>query len=165
MRDLRVGTTSLVLLAMVSAGLIISGQALAGGAKSPAEVYGPETTKPATWLERLMAEVVTYQALSEKGALAGDFQPYLTKLVEARASYQVGDHERTYQHINDYMVMLEARVGGVDARAAEALWDLCYQVTPDRYHARDRHVRAHGAAALRQYEEFIQTIQERARRN
>ncbi|WP_447972047.1 hypothetical protein [Nitrospira sp. Kam-Ns4a] len=152
-------------MSLVLAGLVAIGDGAAEDLGTPGVMYGPETSKPDNWLERLMAEVVTYQALSEKGALTGDFQPYLNKLVEARESYRVGDHGRTYQHINEYMVMLEARVGGVDARAADALWDLCYKITPTRYHARDRHVRAHGAEALRQYEEFIQTIQERARRN
>jgi hypothetical protein len=53
------------------------------------------------------------------------------------------------------MVMLEARVGGIDQHSADALWDYCYRVTPDEFHARDRHVRAKGAEDVKAYENFI----------
>jgi hypothetical protein len=152
----------MTLSGLMLAGLVAGGPAAAELPRSPAAVLGPETTKPATWLEQLMSRVVTYQTLAEQGAVAGDFRPYLGQLVKAREAYRSGDHQGTYHRINEYMVMLETRVGEIDPHVAEALWDHCYQVTPDRYHARDRHVRAHGAEELRKYEEFIRQMEERA---
>ena len=136
-------------------------RALAGDLGTPGVTYGPETRKSENWIEELMTGVVGYQTLAEKGALTGDFRPYLGQLVKAREAYRSGDHEGTYRLVNEYMVMLETRVGGIDPPAAEALWTQCYRVTPARYHARERHVRAHGAEELRRYEEFVKRMYER----
>ena len=60
------------------------------------------------------------------------------------------------------MVMLEARVGGIDAHSADALWGFCYPVTSDEFHARDRHIRAKDADEVKKHEEFMRNMEERA---
>lgn len=125
--------------------------------------WRPESNvKSPNWPEQLLGEVVTYQALAEKGIITGNFKPYLDKLVEAREAYGTGNHEKAYESINQFMTMLEARVGGIDGRTADAIWNYCYQVTPDRYHARDRHVRALGKEEYKKQEEFLRDMEERA---
>lgn len=161
MRQLRTGLSVLAFTGIVLAGLLAGGRAGAWDLGTPGVTYGPDTHKSENWIEQLMTGVVGYQTLAEKGAMTGDFRPYLARLVEARDAYWSGDQQRTYRLINDYMVMLEAREGGIDSHAAEALWTQCYQVTPARYHARDRHVRAHGADEVRKYEDFVKHMYER----
>ncbi|TKS59851.1 MAG: hypothetical protein EWM73_03266 [Nitrospira sp.] len=39
------------------------------------------------------------------------------------------------------MDMLERREGGIRPEVAEAIWDLCYQVTPTAFHDEQRHKR------------------------
>ncbi len=41
--------------------------------------------------------------------------------------------------MNHFMDMLEARQGGISARAAEAIWDYCYQVARPALHSVKRH--------------------------
>lgn len=115
-----------------------------------------------TWLEELMRQIVTYQTLAEKRVIDGDFQPYLDHMIKVRNFHRAGDRQATREGVNQFMTMLEARVGGVDANSADALWDFCYQVTPDEYHARDRHVRAKGEEEVKKVEEFWRNMEERA---
>ena len=114
------------------------------------------------WSEELLGQVVTYQTLAEKGAIPGDLDPYLNQMSKVRQAHRTGDRRATYEGVNTFMVMLEARVGGIDSHTADALWDYCYQVTPHDLHARDRHVRAHGAKEVTAYETFIRDMEERA---
>jgi hypothetical protein len=118
--------------------------------------------KSAAWSEELLGRVVTYQTLAEKGIITGDFDPYLKQMGKVREDHRAGDRRATYEGVNTFMVMLEARVGGIDAHSADALWDYCYRVTPDEFHARDRHVRAKGAEDVMSYENFIRDMEERA---
>ena len=118
--------------------------------------------KSAAWSEELLGEVVTYQTLAEKGIIPGDFDPYLKQMAKVREQHRAGDRRAAYDGVNTFMVMLEARVGGIDEHSANALWDFCYRVTPDEYHARDRHVRAKGAEDVKNYENFIRDMEERA---
>ncbi|GMV50822.1 MAG: hypothetical protein AMXMBFR67_23650 [Nitrospira sp.] len=41
--------------------------------------------------------------------------------------------------MNRFMDMLETREGGIGAKAADAIWDYCYQVTPPALHDVKRH--------------------------
>jgi hypothetical protein len=118
--------------------------------------------KSAAWSEELLGQVVTYQTLAEKGIITGDFDPYLKQMGKVREDHRAGDRRATYDGVNTFMVMLEARVGGIDGHSADALWDFCYRVTPDEFHARDRHVRAKGAEDVKNYEDFIRNMEERA---
>lgn len=118
--------------------------------------------KSAAWSEELLGEVVTYQTLAEKNIIPGDFTPYLNQLSTVREYHRAGDRRATYEGVNTFMVMLEARVGGIDEHSADALWDFCYRVTPDEFHARDRHVRAKGAEDVKKFENFMRDMEERA---
>ena len=105
---------------------------------------------------------MTYQTLAEKRIIPGDFEPYLQQMGKVRDAHRAGDRREAYEGVNAFMVMLEARVGGIDTHSANALWDFCYRVTPDEFHARDRHVRANGADEVKKWEEFIRDMEERA---
>lgn len=139
-------------------------QAFSGTSTPAAEpvLWGSTTQKSAAWSEELLGQVVTYQTLAEKGIITGDFHPYLEQMGKVREDHRAGDRRATYDGVNTFMVMLEARVGGIDAHSADALWDFCYRVTPDEFHARDRHVRAKGAEDVKAYENFIRDMEERA---
>ncbi|MCC2642450.1 MAG: exported protein of unknown function [Nitrospira sp.] len=118
--------------------------------------------KSSAWAEELLGQVVTYQTLGEKNLIPGNFQPYVDQTSKVRELYRAGNRSGTYDGVNQLMVMLEARVGGIDAHSADALWDFCYRVTPDEYHARDRHIRAKGADEVKKHEEFMRDMEERA---
>jgi len=120
------------------------------------------TQKSVTWAEELLGQVVTYQTLSEKGVIAGNFQPYLDHMAKVRDLHRTGNRRATYDGVNEFMTMLEARVGGIDAHSADAIWDFCYRVTPDEFHARDRHVRAKGHTEVNQWENMMRDMEERA---
>ena len=132
------------------------------GAAIPALWGNTESQKSAAWSEELLGQVVTYHILAEKGIIPGDFDPYLNQMSDVREKHRAGDRRATYEGVNTFMVMLEARLGGIDPHSADALWDFCYKVTPHEFHARDRHVRAKGAAEVKQYEDFIRDMEERA---
>jgi len=114
------------------------------------------------WTDQLLGEVVKYKSLAEYGAISGNFEPYIDQLLKVRSSHQQGQHRQTFDTLNTFMVMLESRVGQIDPYAADALWDLCYRITPDQFHARDRHVRAKGHEELQKWEEFLRTMDEKA---
>ncbi len=105
---------------------------------------------------------MTYQTLAEKRIIPGDFEPYLQHMEKVRDAHRAGDRREAYEGVNVFMVMLEARVGGIDTHSANALWDFCYRVTPDEFRARDRHVRANGADEVKKREEFIRDMEDRA---
>jgi hypothetical protein len=118
--------------------------------------------KSSAWAEELLGQVVTYQTMAEKNLIPGSFQAYVDQTSKVRELYRSGNRRATYDGVNALMVMLEARVGGIDEHSAEALWDFCYRVTPDEFHARDRHIRAKGADTVREHEDFMRNMEERA---
>jgi hypothetical protein len=118
--------------------------------------------KSATWAEELLGQVVTYQTLSDKGVIPGNYQPYLEQMAKVRELHRTGNRRATYDGVNEFMVMLEARVGGIDGHSADAIWDFCYRVTPDEFHARDRHVKAKGGDEIKRWEEMMRDMEERA---
>ena len=48
------------------------------------------------------------------------------------------------------------------SHSADALWDFCYRVTSDEFHARDRHIRAKDADEVKKHEKFMRNMEERA---
>ena len=118
--------------------------------------------KSSAWAEELLGQVVTYQTMAEKNLIPGSFQAYVDQTSKVRELHRSGNRRATYDGVNTLMVMLEARVGGIDEHSAEALWDFCYRVTPDEFHARDRHIRAKGADTVKEHEEFMRNMEERA---
>jgi len=151
-------------LGLLSAATVLGAQASIA-APSGSLTAGPmlwSGQSRSTWFEELMGQVVMHQKLAERRVIGGDFQPYLNHMAKVRNAYRAGDRRATYEGVNQFMTMLETRVGGVDAHSADALWDFCYRVTPDEYHARDRHVRAKGEAEVKKVEEFWRNLEERA---
>ncbi|HMU54433.1 MAG TPA: hypothetical protein PKA61_05485 [Nitrospira sp.] len=153
-------------IAVLGAATVMGAQTASAASK---DLNGPGTPvlwigeqKSTTWVEELIGQVLTYQTLAEKQVIEGNFQPYLDQMIKVRNNYRTGDRRATYDGVNQFMTMLEVRVGGVDAHSAEALWNFCYRVTPDEYHARDRHVRAKGEAEVNKEEEFLRDMEERA---
>jgi hypothetical protein len=118
--------------------------------------------KSSAWAEELLGQVVTYQTMAEKNLIPGSFQAYVDQTSKIRELHRGGNRRATYDSVNALMVMLEARVGGIDGHSADALWDFCYRVTPDEFHARDRHIRAKGADTVKEHEEFMRNMEERA---
>jgi hypothetical protein len=154
---------SLVLAGVVGLLGAHAAQAASSAAGATAEpVIWSGNQKSTTWVEELIGQVVTYQTLAEKQVIAGNFEPYLQQMIKVRDTYRAGDRSATYDGVNQFMAMLEARVGEVDPHTADALWDFCYRVTPDEYHARDRHVRAKGEAEVKKAEQFLRDMEERA---
>jgi hypothetical protein len=118
--------------------------------------------KSTAWAEELLGQVVTYQTMAEKNLIPGSFEAYVNQTSKIRELHRAGNRRATYDGVNELMVMLEARVGGIDEHSADALWDFCYRVTPDEFHARDRHIRAKGAETVKEHEEFMRNMEERA---
>lgn len=157
--------SALFVMSLCNLGGLTTTQAVAGPGPATVEpaLWGQSAgQKSAAWSEELLGQVVTYQTLAEKGIIPGDFEPYLKQMGQVRDAHRAGDRGGAYEGVNTFMVMLEARVGGIDAHSANALWDFCYRVTPDEFHARDRHVRAKGANEVKKWEEFIRDMDERA---
>lgn len=98
------------------------------------------------WIDQLKGAVLLQQSFTRTGSSypsepSGTFDPYLGQLVLVRHFYRAGDQHGTYVAMNRFMDMLEAREGGISDRAADAIWDLCYEVTPGKYHDQSRHVK------------------------
>jgi hypothetical protein len=153
--------------ALAASGLLGLSSVQAFSMEPPATIepifWGSNTgQKSPAWSEELLGQVVTYQTLADKGVIEGNFDPFLKQMAKVREDHRAGDRRATYEGVNTFMVMLEARVGGIDPHSADALWDFCYRVTPDEFHARDRHIRAKGAEDVKKYEEFIRDMEERA---
>lgn len=91
------------------------------------------------WLEQLTGFVVVQQGTALVNGESAMFDLYLDQLNLVRRSHENGDRERTYMAMNRFMDMLEARAGGISAKAADAIWDYCYQVTPPALHDVKRH--------------------------
>jgi hypothetical protein len=120
------------------------------------------TEKTPAWAEQLLGQAVTFKAMHDNGVLQGNYDPYVEILGKARDAYRLGDRKTTYDTVNQFMVMLEARVGDIDPHAGDKLWDECYRWTPNEYHDRDKHARAVGHEKLNQFEEFIRNMDEKA---
>ncbi|GMV49926.1 hypothetical protein FBQ96_03310 [Nitrospirales bacterium NOB] len=149
--------------ALLASGITFLGLSTAQGFSNGIEpVMWNSNQKSQAWAEELLGQVVTYQTLAEKNLIPGNFEAYVDQMRKVRELYRAGNRRATYDGVNQLMVMLEARVGGIDSHSADALWDFCYRVTPDEYHARDRHIRAKGADEVLKHEEFMRNMEERA---
>ena len=91
------------------------------------------------WIEELTGFVVAQQGAALVNEESTKFEIYLSQLDTVRRAYENGDQERTYAAMNRFMDMLESRDGGISAKAADAIWDHCYQVTPPALHDVKRH--------------------------
>lgn len=155
--------SAVFMLATCSLAGLSPAQAWSNGLEPVVEpVVWNSNQKSSAWAEELLGQVVTYQTMAEKNLIPGSFQPYVEQTSKIRELHRSGNRRATYDSVNALMVMLEARVGGIDEHSADALWDFCYRVTPDEFHARDRHIRAKGADTVKEHEEFIRNMEERA---
>lgn len=93
----------------------------------------------AGWLEQLTGFVVVQQGAALVHGESAIFDLYLDQLTLVRRSYENSDQQGTYVAMNRFMDMLEAREGRISGKAADAIWDYCYQVTPPALHDVKRH--------------------------
>lgn len=98
---------------------------------------GGETPLPERWIDKLTGFVLIQRAIEQKGS----FDPYLGQLLLVRHTLRNNDLRGTYVAINRFMDMLEIREGGIRSDVAEAIWNLCYLVTPIAFHNQKRHQR------------------------
>lgn len=91
------------------------------------------------WVDQLTGFVVVERGIEQAKGEAGTFDPYWGQLHLVRSLYERGDRQATYVAMNRFMDMLETRESGISARAAEAIWDYCYEVTPLALHDVKRH--------------------------
>ena len=90
----------------------------------------------ATWIDDITAAVTFYKGANPEA----NFEPYLGQMQVVRAIYTRGDHHATHAAMNGLMGMLEAREGGIPAKAADELYNYCNLVTPVAFHDAHRHV-------------------------
>ncbi|BFU94824.1 MAG: hypothetical protein NTNFB02_15460 [Nitrospira sp.] len=91
------------------------------------------------WEEQLTGFVIVQAGIASAKGEAASFDPYLGQVELVRSLYNRGDWKGTYAAMNHFMDMLEAREGSISAQAADAIWDLCYAVTPPALHDVKRH--------------------------
>ncbi len=91
------------------------------------------------WEEQLTGFVIVQKGMASVRGEQGSFDPYVGQILLVRSLYSRGDWKGTYSAMNRFMDMLEAREGGISARAADAIWDYCYEVTPPALHDVKRH--------------------------
>ncbi len=91
------------------------------------------------WVDQLTGFVVVQQGIAQHRGEPGSFDPYVGQVALVRSLYDRGDWKGTYMAMNRFMDMLEAREDGISAKAADAIWDFCYEVTPPALHDVKRH--------------------------
>ncbi len=91
------------------------------------------------WEQQLIGFVIVQEGMASVKGEPGSFDPYLGQVALVRSLYARGDWKGTYLAMNRFMDMLEAREGAISAKAADAIWDFCYEVTPPALHDVKRH--------------------------
>lgn len=94
---------------------------------------GTDASRPvdsAGWVDQLTAVVVVQKGLAGTWGEAGSYDAYAGQIVLARSLYERGEWNGAFVTMNRFMDMLEAREGGINGRAADAMWDYCYVVPP-----------------------------------
>ena len=91
------------------------------------------------WEEQLTGFVIVQEGLASAKGEPGSFDPYFGQVTLVRNLYDRGDWKGSYMAMNRFMDMLERREGDISAKAADAMWDYCYEVTPPALHDVKRH--------------------------
>lgn len=91
------------------------------------------------WVDQLTGFVVLQQGIAKTRGEPGSFDPYVGQIALVRSLYDRGDWKGSYMAMNRLMDMLEGREGDISAKAADAIWDFCYEVTPPALHDVKRH--------------------------
>lgn len=100
-------------------------------AASPASTAG--------WVDQLTGFVVVQRGIAQAKDEPGSFDPYIGQVTLVRSLYDRGDWNGSYMAMNRLMDMLEVREGDINPKAADAIWDYCYEVTPPALHDVKRH--------------------------
>lgn len=93
----------------------------------------------AGWVDQLTAFVVVQKSLAGIRGEAGSYDAYVGQILLVRSLYERGERSGAFVTMSRFMDMLEAREGGISGKAADALWDYCYAVTPPALHDVKRH--------------------------
>lgn len=96
-------------------------------------------TSTGGWVDQLTGFVVVQQGIAQAKDERGSFDPYIGQVTLVRSLYDRGDWNASYMAMNRLMDMLEVREGGIHPKAADAIWDYCYEVTPPALHDVKRH--------------------------
>lgn len=91
------------------------------------------------WVDQLTGFVIVQEGLASAKGEPGSFDPYFGQVTLVRNLYDRGDWKGSYMAMNRFMDMLERREGDISAKAADAMWDYCYEVTPPALHDVKRH--------------------------
>lgn len=91
------------------------------------------------WEQQLTGFVIVQGGIASAKSEPGSFDPYVGQILLVRSRYDRGDWKGTYLTMNRFMDMLENRDGGISAKAANATWDFCYEITPPALHDVKRH--------------------------
>lgn len=91
----------------------------------------------ATWIDDMTAAIGYYKGSNSYG---GNWEPYLGQMTVVEALFRGGDGHATHAAMNRLMDMLEAREGGIPAKAADELYNYCNFVVPVAFHDAHRHV-------------------------
>ncbi len=91
------------------------------------------------WVDQLAGFVVVQEEIARIRGDPGSFHPYVGQILLVRSLYERGDWKGSYMAMNRFMDMLEAREEGISDKAADAMWDYCYEVTPPALHDVKRH--------------------------
>ena len=87
------------------------------------------------WIDRLTNEVV----IAKGNDTEANWEPLLGELLVVRTALNRGDEGAVYKGVNRFMEMLEMREGGIDGKAADFIFNYCFEVTPGRLHDTTRH--------------------------
>lgn len=104
------------------------------------------------WSDQLVNEVLIARADSNEPA---KWEAYLRQLQVVKRALDRGGDAATYNAVNRFMDMLEAREGGIPGEVADRLFDYCYEVTPAKFHDVSRHLRKYDPD--RWWEEMMKT--------
>lgn len=96
-------------------------------------------TESKGWEEQLTGFVLVQKGLAAAHGEPGSFDAYVGQILLVRSLYDRGDWKGTYLAMNRFMDMLETREGAITAKAADATWDFCYEITPPALHDVKRH--------------------------
>lgn len=91
------------------------------------------------WVEQLTGFVIVQAGLASSKGEPGSFDPYVGQITLVRSLHGRGDWKGSYVAMNRLMDMLEGREGDISPKAADAIWDFCYEVTPPALHDVKRH--------------------------
>ncbi len=96
----------------------------------------PARADSGTWIDDLTSAIAYY-----KGAYPDrNFDPYIGQMTVVEAVFRGGDTHATHAAMNRLMDMLEAREGGIPAKAADELYNYCNLVVPVAFHDAHRHI-------------------------